>query len=229
MADQYDIVTLDEGKTAINVKSATGTYDTELASVITAVSQRLVDLCGPVVNRTFTNETYDGGPLVGRQFLDEAVDRGYSSIELRHAAVGPLATTTITNAVEYDSTGAGTTLSPETFDTKPADAYLVKPETALVFRRRSGIEWRYLQGQGNVVFTYTSGRAASTAAAPDKFKQAALIMIAHVWRQRGPQAGAYRVDAESGPVFGVAPFAVPNAVVELLLDDRRPDRVAAIG
>lgn len=201
MADTYDLVTLDEAKNAIKVKSAVPNYDIDLAEIVTAASQRIVDLCGPVVTRTFTNEMYDGGAAY---------------VVLRNVAIGPLAATTVTSLVEYDGAGNAKTLTAEDFDTKPDDAFLIEPETGIVFRRSRASDYNFASGRRNVVFTYASGRAASTAVVPAKFKSAAETMIAFLWRERGPRAGAYRTDTESGPIFGVAPFATPNAVVDML-------------
>lgn len=214
MADTYDILTPAEGKNAINVEVSDIEVDSELAGVITAVSERIVDLCGPVVNKAFTNEAYNGG-------LEEIV--------LRNAAIGDKATTTISAAAEYTAAGVATTLTAENYNTKPTNGYLIEPETGIVYRRRNGYGYCFWPGTRNVVFTYTSGRAASTAAVPAKFKTAGLIMVAHLWRQRGPQAGAYRTDADGGPMFGVAPFSVPRAVTDLLAREIRPDRKLGIG
>lgn len=209
MADTYDIITLAEGKDSINVEVTDTSLDTEIALVITAVSQRIVDLCGPVVNRTFTNEAYDGGTY---------------ELLLRNAAIGDLATTTISAAAEYTQAGVGTTLTAETYNTKPADGYLIDPEAGIVYRRRTGYGYWFWPGKRNVVFTYASGRGANTAAVPPKFKEAAQIMVAHLWRQRGPQAGAYRTDVDGGPMFGVASFSLPKAVTELLRREALPER-----
>lgn len=206
-ADTYDLLTLSEGKAAINVRDFDEKYTVDLEGYITAASQRIVDLCGPVVYRTFTAEVYDGGV-------------GY--VELRNAAYGPLAVTTIGSAAEYDSGGVATTLTAEDYATKPADGFLVEPETRIVRRRVGGSAGWFLSGSRNLVFTYTSGRAASTATVPAKFKTAAQILVAHLWRQRGPQAGAYRNDTDGGPMFGVAPFATPKAVTDLLSSEIPP-------
>lgn len=213
MADTYDIVSLAEAKLAVNVEAADTAYDDELAAIVTASSQRIVDACGPVVNRTFTAETYDGGG---------------TCIMLRNAAIGPHASTTIASLAEYDTAGTATTLSAEDYDTKPTEAYIVDPETGTVWRRQSGTDYAFYAGRRNVVATYTSGRGASTAAVPPKFKTACALMVAHLWRQRGPQAGAFRSDVDGGPVFGVASFALPKAVKDLLSVELRPDRVFGI-
>ena len=74
MADTYDLVTLEEVKPGLNVPLNETRYDTELALIITAVSQRIVEECGPVVNVVRTAEVYDGG---------------YGDIMLRNVAWSP--------------------------------------------------------------------------------------------------------------------------------------------
>lgn len=215
MADTYDLLTLTEGKRAVGQATNTDSgFVADLESAITSVSQRIVDICGPVVTRTFTSETYDGGS---------------SDIVLRNAAWGPLATTTISAISEYDTTGTATALTLEDYDTKPTEGFLVIAPSATVLRRYSGGIARFTPGIDNVVVTYTSSRAANTAAVPAIFKEAARVMLAHVWRQRGPQAGAFRNDLDGQPVFGVAPFSLPRAVTDNLAHHIHPAKRYGIG
>lgn len=214
MADTYDLLSLAEGKRAIGQETNVDPgFVTELEAAITSVSQRLVDICGAVVSRTYTSEKYDGGDYY---------------LTLRNAGVGELVTTTISSVTEYDTGGTSTALSEEDYDTKPANGYLYEADTATLYRRSSGADVCFAAGRRNVLVTYTSSRAATTAAVPAKFKQAAGIMLAHLWRQRGPQAGAFRTDVE-GPMFGVAPFALPRAVLDILRHEIKPDKLYGIG
>jgi len=81
-----DVLTLTEAKEALNL-TATQQYDaTELPAWITGVSARLDELVGPVVRRTITGETHDGGGHV---------------IRLRYYPV-----TAVTSVTEYDGTVA---------------------------------------------------------------------------------------------------------------------------
>lgn len=205
MADStVDVVTLDELKPGLNIPVATTTYDTRLAMVITAVSQRLKDLCGPIVNTTFTDEAYDGGSL---------------DIYLRNAGYSQTVTTTISAVKEYDTAGTLTTLTAETASSKPADGYLLSKEPGerhRLIRRSSGYDYLFAPGRANVLVTYTSGRAANTAAVPPKFKQAAIIAINHVHSTIGAQSGAARAGQVDGLPFGVPPFAMPKAALDLL-------------
>src|ERR1051325_215264 len=176
-----DVVTLDEVKPGLNIDESDTTYETELATIITAVSQRFRDLCGPIINTTYTDEVYSGG---------------CDGIVLRNAsAVSKTATTTISAVKEYDTSGALTTLSSEDFDTKPADAYLLSTdpgERNLLIRRSAGGDYYYAFGRSNVLVTYTTGRAANTATVPAKFKQAAIITINHIWTNLGAPCGTAR-------------------------------------
>lgn len=208
-ADTYDVVTLDEIKPGLNIPGATTTFDARLAMVITAVSQRLVDLCGPIVDREFTDEKYDGGEC---------------DVFLRNAGCSPTATTTISTVKEYDTGGTLTTLTAETYSSKPADAYLLSSEVGerhRLIRRSGGYDYPFACGRANVLVTYTSGRAANTAAVASKFKQAALIAINHVHSTIGAQSGAARVGQIDGLPYGVPPFAMPKAALDMLRDELR--------
>ena len=214
MADTYDLLTLAQGKRAVGQPNNTDTgFEEDLATAITAVSQRIVDITGPVVTRTYTAETYNGGD---------------TEITLRNAAWGPLATTTVASLSEYDTTGTATALTLEDYDTKPVEAFMVIAPKAQLVRRYSGGFSRFTPGLDNVVVTYTSLRAANTATVPAIFKSAASTMLAHIWRQRGPQAGAFRDDTE-GTIFGVAPFSLPRAVTDMLKHHIHPGRIYGTG
>lgn len=197
MADTLDLVTLAEAKSALNIVDTT--HDTELASFITAVSRRLDDLCGPIVKRTVTDELHAGGT---------------ESVILRQAPAAESATTTITSVKEY-SAGTATTLTAETVTTSTTDDYSFDPTTG-VLRRRSTWSNRDFATQ-NVVVTYSAGRYASTAAVDPKFKQAAGIMLAHLWRSTQGISGRFG----PGEVL-TTPFALPNAVVDLLAGEIQP-------
>ncbi|HWH31205.1 MAG TPA: hypothetical protein VNU01_00895, partial [Egibacteraceae bacterium] len=163
MSDTLDILTLAEGKTACNI---TGTgHDTELAQFITAVSRRIDELCGPVVNRTVTDELHNGG-------------RGF--IRPRKTPVD-----SVTTLVEYRHT-TDTSLTEETNATKQADGFMVDEEWAhnvRIIRRTSGSDAAFPAGRRNVVLTYVAGRAANTAAVDAKFKRAAGDMLQRMWRR----------------------------------------------
>lgn len=197
MADTLDILTLDEAKAAINIPTVTATFDTELASYITAVSRRLDELAGAIVIRTITGEVHSGG-------------RPFITLNFRPVV-------SVTSISEYQYT-TPTTLTAETNAVKPATGYTVDLQWGDIYRRASGADSLFPAGMDNLVVTYVAGRAATTAAVDPKYKQAAAIFLSHMWRlEQG--AGTQTFGSFEGglpPGFG---FAVPNRALELLAND----------
>lgn len=203
MADQLDLLTLDEGKRALNIPLADTTQDTELAGYITAVSRRIDAMCGPVVVRTVTGELHTGGT------------------SMLFPRMAPVAT--ITSVVEHVGTTA-TTLAAESNSTKTGNDYLIGADGYVVYRRASGSDSVFPPGRSNVVITYTAGRYADTAAVDPRFKQAAAIFLSHLWRfEQGQGSTTF-----GGPVegLGIPSFGTPNAVRDLLADELRAPVVA---
>lgn len=198
-----DVITLSEAKQHLSIMgNSAPAEDAVLATYITAVSLRLDDLCGPIVIRTVSSESHDGGEY---------------EIFLRKAPVA-----TVTSVVEYNQTTA-TSLTAETNAAKTGNDYLVDLPTGKLIRRTNGVDYRFNIGRKNIVVTYTAGRAASTSAVDSKFKLAAGMMLAHLWRREqglGSETfGPFEVNA------GVPAFAVPRAVENLLADELRPPAV----
>ncbi|MCP3805377.1 hypothetical protein NLX83_39535 [Allokutzneria sp. A3M-2-11 16] len=194
-----DVLTLSEAKLALNL-TGTGAHDVELAGFITASSLRLDELVGPVVRRQISAETHDGG--AGQVFV-------------RFFPVSLVASVT-----EYSGTTA-TVLTAETPGTQPADAYLTEPYSADVtlkgpalHRRSSGADARFPVGRGNVVITYTAGRAVDTAAVDQRFKLAASLILINLWRSQQDSSGGMGEFDIPNQIF--PRFAVPNAVRELM-------------
>ena len=199
-----DIITLGEAYQAINNPAATG-HDDELRRWISAVSERIDDMCGPVVQRTITSELHNGG-----------CDR----IWLKH---GPAAS--ITTLTEYDFTTA-TVLTAETNASKPADAYLLETIGALsfVWRRTSGGDGRFPPGRLNVDVTYVAGRYADTASVGPQFKLAIEQILRRLWARDG---GAWARGGDPFDTGSPAFFdAFKQSVHEFLNDDLRGPAVA---
>lgn len=194
MAATLDLLSDAEVQAALGLAGA----DSLAEAISTGVSLRLDELCGPVVQRTVTDETHDGGhPEV---FLDQA----------------PAAS--ITSVVEYDGT-TDTTLTAETNALKPADAYLAELGPGIIRRRSSNADSLFPRGRRNIVVTYTAGRVADTASVTEKFKRAAVIMLQNLWRSHEfdvADFGDFDVPRRSIPRV-----AVPAAVQHLLADEWR--------
>jgi hypothetical protein len=198
MANAIDIISLAEAKAALNITAST--WDTELATYVTAASQAIDRLCGPVITRTITGETHHGGR---------------HSIWLRHTPV-----VTISSIVEYDGTVA-TTLAAETNTAKTANDYAIDLATGRVTRRQSNFASRFPIGMNNVVVTYTAGRGA---AADDRFKLACSLILANIWRgEQGSGTVTFGAPFEEAP-FG-ATFFIPNKARQMLVDDLRAPNV----
>lgn len=191
-----DIVDVETAADYVGLEAGDDAGRLRLANLISAVSESIDSLVGPVVNRTVTAEKLNGGGHVVRpKYL-------------------PLAS--VTSVVEYQGTTA-VTLTAETNGSQPADAYLFEAER--IIRRSGGVDWLFAEGRQNIVVTYVAGRGAST---PQRFVQACLIMIRNLWiREQGYASSTFGDSAPTG-----ATFAIPNAVVELLRDDIRTDGVA---
>lgn len=197
-----DVISLDEAKQAVNVTGTTA-HDAELAVWITAVSQRLDTLAGPIVTRSISSEVHDGGRC---------------TVMLAHYPVA-----SITSVSEYDR-GTQVSLTAETTTVLPANGYLADrydPNPALwsrfLRRRSNGADAVFAGGRGNVAVSYSAGRFANTASVDARFKAAANLMLINLWRSQQDsvgQSGEFDVPMSSYPTF-----AVPRAVRELLADE----------
>jgi hypothetical protein len=209
MADTLDVITLTEAKNAINIAASDTSQDTELAGYVTAVSRRLDTLCGPIVQRTVSNETYY-----------VSYDQTFIDLKVRPVA-------SITSCTEYTWAGDATTLSQETVSVKPNDAYLLDPSPLVPYRlqrRVSGVPYRFYPG-GSVVITYVAGRTDTTANVDPVFKQGATIMLSQLWRrEQGVGTQTFGLPDQGGTM--IPTFAVPRAVIELLAEHLRPMGVA---
>lgn len=203
VADTLDVIDIDTARAALG---AQGRKDDLLAVYITAVSRLLDDRCGPVVQRTITDELHDGGaPL----------------IQLRH---GPV--TSFSSVVEAQGTTT-VTLTRQTFGTAPAEGYIARahrttsaPFSGTLERVSGGYTCAFCPGTSTVKATYTAGRYATTAAVDNRFVQAALICLRNLWRNEQGQVSPTPGELEL-PMANFARFALPNSVKELLHDEMR--------
>lgn len=171
MSSTTDVITLAEAYELINVPSSSG-HDKRVERWITAVSERLDELCGPVVIRTRTDEAYDGG-----------VHR----ITLRKVPTSTSSGTTITTVKEYSGTTL-TTLTAETAATKPTDGYLFEQEMGWLRRRSAKADATFPSGRRNVLVTYDAGRYANTASVAARFKETAGEILNRLFQR---EAGSW--------------------------------------
>lgn len=191
-----DVIDLGTAKRALDIPEANTSQDGELVSYVTAVSEAMDDVFGPVVRRTVA-ESHDGGRSV--VFL-----AGY-----------PVAS--VTSAAERAGT-TSTSLTAEVYSAPTRNDFLLETASGLLHRRSGGRETRFAAGTQNVVVNYVAGRFASTAAVSQQFKQGAAMMLSHLWRpEQGLADGPFAPERAGG----VPGWAVPRAVLQLLARERR--------
>lgn len=202
-ADPLDVLTFNEAILALSI-GASDTTRTELVErVVTTASRRLDEAIGPVVHRTVTAEVHDGG--------------GWA-IELNHGPVSSIASIT-----EYQG-ATSTVVTAESAGSQPNDGYYAEryaPNPSLfsgvIVRRTSGYDSAWPCGRGNVLVTYTAGRAATTGAVDRRYKEAAVLIVRNLWRTYENSIG--QVDEYDVPAQNFPTFALPNAVKDLLREE----------
>lgn len=205
-----DILSLVEARAAVNLGSSQD-RDTQLQTHVTAISQRIDKICGPVVNRTISAEAHNGG--VWRIWLD-------------HTPVS-----SVTTVLEYRHT-TETELTAETNALKPGNAYLLDHQGLryYIWRRSGGADTNFPTGRRNVLVTYVAGRGfADTASVDAKFKLAAEAVLRRTWKREQSawgQSQDFFADVENpAPTLGFYK-AVDPMVRELLEDEILPVAVA---
>lgn len=205
----WDVLTLEEAKQALNV-TATVKHDAELPAYITATSDRLDRLIGPVVQRDITDEVHDGGrEHIYLTFFPVV----FVSTVVEHADTEPVV------------------LEPETATAQPGEAYATHPYrrgdllSHRITRRSSSGRHRnarFAVGTNNITVSYVAGRCADTASVDPLYKHAAGLMLANFWRAQQDSSGS--VGEFDVPQSSFPRWAVPRAVVQLVEDEVQQPR-----
>lgn len=209
MADN-DVVSYDRARQALSIGPVDTSKKTLLEAAITAISQRMDELCGPIVRRTVT----------------EVVDIDHPTTEIR-LSVGPVSS--ITTVTVYQS-GSGTVLTGETL--AASGGYLaelqqrIRPDgtsqmlSGELYRRSSFVN-TWWEWPSRVQVVYVAGRYATTADAADsRFEQAALIALRSLWRTYQSQVATAADGDYAAPFQAFPSVAVPAAALELVSADR---------
>lgn len=180
-----------------------------LAAMVTGISRAIVDMCGPVVIVTTTNEAHDGG----RSFI-----RPYKT---------PV--DSVASVTEYLGTES-TSLTEETNASKPTGGFLLdnpSDHDVRIIRRSGNSDAPFPQGRRNILVTYDAGRFASTAVVDEKFKEATRAILRRLVQREGAawaRGGDPFAEAGTG---GMGFFkAVSPMVHEFLFDELKTPAVA---
>lgn len=199
-AGALDVITVGEARVAAGYSAGDQSKDVRLQWLVTAVSLKLDELVGPVIQRTVT-ERHHGG---------------FGQILLRRRPV-----TSISSIVEYRS-GTATTLTAETISAQGDYlAELADDDSGLlsgmVYRRSGFTDTYWPAGRQNIVVTCLAGRFADiTAAAGSRFAQAARLSVKANWA--GELNGVQNVGEYDVPMASFPTVTIPKAAVDLLAD-----------
>jgi hypothetical protein len=198
------LVSLPEVKDHLRLPSTDRSHDARLRAMINAVTPVIEGITGPVVQRIYQNETYDGGNFF---------------ISLRHRPV-----LSVQSVVEYRGPIAYTLTQVPTPDLGSIYSYMFEAPGRIVRRTVGGGITAFPAGADQVFVTYTAGYQTT----PYNIREAALELIRVNYQQTEqggrPQWGTDEsVEPVAGPMLG---FFVPNRVRELLSPSKRYPSVA---
>lgn len=191
-----DVLELEEAKAT--VKSVDAAL---LPARITAVSQSMDAMFGPIVQREVTEEVEPLG----------------STLYLRRWPVASVDLVT-----EYDRDGIPTVVTADTLAVRNAVGFRLEPYSGQpdglysgkLLRRSSGSAYRW--GAGGAEVVYTAGRYEDTAAVDERFKEAARVWLTSVGQ--GTLVGTMQ-RTEGGAQVARLPFptfGLPKFVLEFL-------------
>jgi len=149
-------------KAALSVETG---HEVDIARMVTAVSGRIDELVGPVVNRVVT-ERHDGGcdAIWPRQTPVSSVST------LRHADGA-----TVT---AYTEDIWGAVANTDGFLLEQSGSY---PHDARIHRRSGGSNALWPTGSQSLQLVYVAGRAADTASVAARYKEVAIECMRRLW------------------------------------------------
>jgi hypothetical protein len=202
------LVTLYEVRDHLRLQTTDRSRDARLVQMIDAVAPVVENISGPVLQRIYQNETYDGG-------------NGF--ISLRHRPV-----LEVHSVVEFRGSIRYELTQVPTPDLGTTYSYMFEPPGRIVRRTVGGGMTSFPPGADQVFVTYTAGRAT----VPPNIREGTLELI-RVNFQQTEQGGRPQLGAAGGmsmdEIGGGAQmlgFFVPNRVKELLAPSGRHPSVA---
>jgi len=193
-----DVISVGEARVAAGYSFGDASKDLRLAPLVTAISLKIDEMCGPVIQRSVT----------------ERLDGGHPWVKLRRR---PLSA--ISSVIEYAS-GVATTLTAETLtvegqylaERRDDDAALY---TGFLWRRSGFYDTCWAYGRQNVVVVATAGRYADVdSAASSIFAKAARLAVKASWG--GELNGVQNIGEYDVPVASFPGAVLPKVAVDLL-------------
>lgn len=199
------LVSLPEVKDHLRLTNTDRTHDARLRAMINAVTPVIEGITGPILQRVYQNETYDGGNFF---------------ISLRHRPV-----LSVSSVIEYRGPVAYTLTQVPTPDLGTIYSYMFETPGRIVRRTVGGGITPFPPGADQIFVTYTAGFVTT----PYNVREATLELIRVNFQQTEqggrPQWGTDEsVDSnQSTPMLG---FFVPGRVREMLSPSKRHPSVA---
>ena len=195
------IVALGDLKDYLNIAATDRTHDGELLRFIDGVTPVVENICGPIVQRVYQNETYRGGMV---------------QIALRHTPV-----IEVNEVAEFRGPVRYTLTQVATPDLGSVYTYMFEPPGYITRRSAGGGTVPFPSGEDSVFVTYTAGYTQ----VPSDVRLGTLELL-RVNYQQTQQAGRARFGG-AAPLDDGTPgqmmlgFFVPGRVREMLQPSRR--------
>ena len=198
------LVSLGEAKEYLQINTTDRTRDARLLRFIEQLTPVIEFITGPIIQRTYQNERYDGGG---------------PWIMLRHRPV-----VAVNSVTEYRGPIAYPLQQIQTPDQGTIYSYQFETTGRIVRRTVGGGQTPFPLGANSIEVSYVSGRTS----VPANVTQAAceLVRVHFQQTQQGrPRPGTGGLDSEE-PGQQIMGFFVPNRVRELLEPHRRHSSLA---
>lgn len=199
------LVNLGDAKAHLNIASTDRSHDAEILRMLDGITPVVEFLTGPILQRRYVNETYDGGT---------------SRIVLRHRPI-----VSVESVTEYRGPIAYGLQQIATPDEGTIYSYMWDPMGEIVRRTVGGGITSFPAGFRQVWVTYTAGYTS----VPQNVRLGTLELL-RVNYQQTQQGGRPQYGSGSGADdlvgYSVLGFFVPNRVRELLAPSRRAPSIA---
>lgn len=202
------LVNLGEVKEYLRIPGTDRTHDAALVRMIDELAPVVEQITGPVLQRTYTDETYDGTNWF---------------IELRHRPV-----LTVSSVVEYRGPIPYPLTQVQTPDKGTIYSYMFHAPGRIVRRTVGGGQTQFPPGADSVHVTYTAGYATVPAHIRAGMKELIRVNYQQTQQQTPNRGNAVWAAEDMVPEAStlMLGFLVPGRVREMLAPSRRFPRLA---